>query len=168
MQIPTQLFPAANAVIHRFTNLTFREYLLKLPTDPLAHLVHDWQGFAQPRSTPYSCRIQPRVVSSRSLSLSRAFSNSRRAWAQHHSQILINIPRTIGVGIGECTQWHVCFDTHMIAARTQSIEGRSQIPQTMTKGELTEAHAKQLIPACEFLCTVICFVLSNYFAKFVF
>jgi hypothetical protein len=43
IQITTELFPSANAVVHRFTNLTFRENLLGLLTDPLAHLVDDRQ-----------------------------------------------------------------------------------------------------------------------------
>lgn len=87
---------------------------------------------------------------------------------QHHGQVLIDVPGTVGIGIGERAQGHLGFDAHMVAARPERIEGGSQIPQAVTKGELTEAHAQQLIPAREFLHAVISFVMVNDFSKFVF
>ena len=60
------------------------------------------------------------------------------------------------------------FDTHVIAARIQGIEGRSQVSQTFPKGELTETQAQKLIPASKATHTIITIVLVNDFSKFVF
>jgi len=87
---------------------------------------------------------------------------------QYHSQIMINLPRSVCIGIGQSAEWHVGFDSHMITTRAERIEGGSQIPEAIAKSELSEAHTKELIPAREFLCTVISFVLLNYFSKFIF
>jgi len=87
---------------------------------------------------------------------------------QHHSQIIINLPRSVCIGIGQSAEWHVGFDSHMITTRTERIEGGSQIPEAIEKSELSEAHTKELIPAREFLCTLISFVLIYYFSKLVF
>jgi hypothetical protein len=87
---------------------------------------------------------------------------------QYHGQILIDLPGAIGIGIGECTEGHIGFDTHVVTARPESIEGGGQVTQAVTKGELSKAHTKQLVPAREFLCTVISFMMVNDFSKFVF
>ena len=66
---------------------------------------------------------------------------------QDHGQVLINLPGTMGVGVGERAQRHVGFDAHMVAARSERLEGGRQISQAVPKGKLSEAHAKKLIAA---------------------
>ena len=87
---------------------------------------------------------------------------------QYHGQILIDLPRPIGIGIGESTQGYIGFDTHVVTPGSESTQCGGQVPKTISKGKLPKAHTKQLIPAGEFLCTVITFVMINNFSKFVF
>jgi hypothetical protein len=87
---------------------------------------------------------------------------------QYHSQVMINLPGAVCIGIGQGAEWYVGFDAHMIATRPQGIEGGSEVSEAIAEGELSEAHAKELIPAFKFLCTIISFVLSNYFSKIIF
>lgn len=87
---------------------------------------------------------------------------------QYHSQVMINLPGAIGIGIRQGAEWYVGFDSHMITTRTQGIEGGSEVSEAIPEGKLSEAHAKELIPAFKFLCTIISFVMSNYFSKIIF
>jgi len=87
---------------------------------------------------------------------------------QYHSQIMINLPGTVCIGIGHSTEWYVGFDAHMIATSPQSIEGGSEVSEAIPEGELCEAHTKELIPTCKFLCTVISFVFGYNFPEFIF
>ncbi len=87
---------------------------------------------------------------------------------QYHGQILIDLPRPMRIGIGESAQGNVGFNTHVVTPGSESTQGGGQIPQTISKGELSKAHTKQLVPTREFLCTVITFVMINNFSKFVF
>jgi len=87
---------------------------------------------------------------------------------QYHGQVMINLSGTIGICIIQGAEWYVGFDSHMITTRSQSVEGGSEVSEAIAEGKLTEAHAKELIPAFKFLCTIISFVLSNYFSKIIF
>ena len=44
------------------------------------------------------------------------------------------------VGVGEHTQRQIGFDAHVIAARSKRLEGRREVPQTISKGKLSEVH----------------------------
>ncbi len=70
--------------------------------------------------------------------------------------------------IGQGAAWYLCFDSHMIAARAKRVESGNKVSETISKSELAETHAQQLIPAGHFLHAVISLVLSNNFLKFVF
>lgn len=87
---------------------------------------------------------------------------------QYHGQILIDLPRSMRIGIGEGTEGNVGFNTHVVTPGSESTQGGGQIPQTISKGELSKAHTKQLVPAREFLCVIITFVMINNFSEFVF
>lgn len=87
---------------------------------------------------------------------------------QYHSQILIDLPGPMSIGIGEGAKGYMGFDTHMVASRSESTQGGGQVPQTVPKGELSKAHTQKLIAAGECLCSVITFVVIHYFTKFVF
>jgi len=65
---------------------------------------------------------------------------------QYHSQIMINLPGAVCIGIGQRTEWYLCFDSHMIATRAEGIEGGGEISEARAKGELSETHTKELIP----------------------
>ncbi len=48
---------------------------------------------------------------------------------QYHGQILIDLPGPIGISIRQGAQGYIGSDAHMVATRTQSVEGGGQIPK---------------------------------------
>ena len=87
---------------------------------------------------------------------------------ENHGQFMIDLPGTVGIGSRQGITSHIGSDAHMVTSLTEGIQRGGQISQTFTEGELSEAQAKKLSPACKFLYTIISFVLGNNLSKFVF